>query len=85
MKRELEQILKTLNTYEKQELVISLLTEIQMNHNIMVNNLNNIDGYIFGMITNAENNKLNELTLKQLDSIKNILDQSPIQGERDER
>ena len=34
--------------------------------------LKNIDDYVFGMIVNSEHNNLNELTLDQLDRIKNL-------------
>ena len=76
MKKELEDIIKTMNIYEKQDLIKELTEEIYHNHNKMVNDLDNIDGYVFGIINNAEHNKLNELTLKQLDSIKSIINQS---------
>jgi len=72
MTRGIIDFVETLNAYEKQELVKFLTDEIFNNHNLMDNNLNNIDGHIFGMINNAESNSLNELTMTQLGRIKKL-------------
>lgn len=72
MRKEVQDIVSTMNIYEKQELVKVLTEEITLNYNFMLSHLNNIDGYVFGMIANSENNNLNELTMKQLSSIKEL-------------
>ena len=72
MKDNVINMVATMNTYEKQELLKELTNELCTNHNHMLSNLENIDGYVFGMINNSEHNKLNELTMRQLDNIKKL-------------
>jgi hypothetical protein len=72
MKREVEKMILSMNTYEKQELMQFLMEEILENHNDMLSNLNNIEGHVFGMVNNSEHNNLNELTLTQLGRIEKL-------------
>ncbi len=76
MNKELNEILKTMSIYEKQELIRDLTEEINCNYSQMLSHLKNIDGHVFGMIHNSESNNLNELTMIQLDRIKNLSKQS---------
>lgn len=71
----LKEDISKLSVYGKQELIVDLTSEIHNNYNEMLCHLENIDGHVFGMQNNSEQNNLNDLTLTQLDRIKKLSSQ----------
>lgn len=70
MREKTREFLKTLTDWEKQEVILHLTEEVFYKQNRLLNSLKNVEEQVFGMLHNKEANKLNDLTVMQLERLK---------------